>query len=294
MPRRPRLHLSGGFYHAILRGNGRQPIFFDSEDRYQWQTILQEGLNRYEHRLHAFCWMNNHVHMAIQVGVEPLGGFMRFLASRYARFLNQKNQRAGHLFERRYRAILVQEDEYLKELLRYIHLNPVRARMVTDAADYRWSSHKPYLRLNEIDWLTVDCLAAMFGASQQRARLSYIEFMSDQPSDATLTMLRRGIPGDGRILGDDEWTRSVLDRTGTATRHRDLDDFVDDACQRYGVTEALLASRSRSRRHSAIRTEIALAATEHGCATVTEIARRFGRAHSGLSRAMSRLRDNNQ
>ena len=294
MPRRPRLHLPGGFYHAILRGNGRQAIFFDNEDRDQWQEILQDGLTRYRHRLHAYCWMTNHVHMAIQVGAEPLAGFMRFLASRYARFVNRKNQRPGHFFERRYRAILIQKDEHLVELLRYIHLNPVRACMVTDPADYPWSSHNAYLRLTTIDWLTVDHLAAMFGVGQQNARHAYIEFMTDQPPDATLCLLRNGIPGDERILGDEEWIRSVLDSSGAPAKYRNLDDVVDDACQRHDVTEALLASRSRSRRNSTIRAEIALAATENGCATLTEVAQRFGRAHSGLSRAMNRLRDENE
>ena len=294
MPRRPRLHLPGGFYHTILRGNGRQEIFFDDEDRHEWQRLLQDGLTRHQHRLHAYCWMTNHVHMAIQVGAEPLAGFMRFLASRYARYFNHKNQRPGHLFERRYRAILVQNDEYLKELLRYIHLNPVRARVVTDPANYPWSSHNAYLRLTDVDWLTVDYLAAMFSVAQRGARLAYVKFMTDQPSDATLRLLRNGIPDDERIAGDDDWIQSVLERSGAATRYRNLDDVINDACQRHDVTETMLASRSRSRQYSSIRAEIALAATEHGCATVTEVARRFGRAHSGVSRAMNRLRDENR
>ena len=286
--------MPGGLYHTILRGNGRQPIFLDPEDREQWQDVLQDGLVRYGHRLHAYCWMTNHVHMAIQAGTEPLAGFMRFLASSYARYLNRKNQRQGHLFERRYRAILVQKDDYLKELLRYIHLNPVRASMVSDPADYRWSSHNNYLRLINTEWRTVDYLAAMFGAGAQTSPTHYLEFMTGEPSDATLRLLRDGIPGDGRVLGDDEWIRTVLDDAEEVTRDETLDEIVNDACRRHVVTEALLASRSRSRRHSAIRAEIAFAATESGCATLTEVAKRFGRAHSGLSRAMNRLRDENQ
>jgi len=284
----------GGFYHTILRGNGRQAIFFDNEDRDQWQDILQDGLVRYRHRLHAYCWMTNHVHMAIQAGSDPLAGFMRFLASRYARYLNRKNQRQGHLFERRYRAILVQKDLYLKELLRYIHLNPVRARIVADAAEYRWSSHNDYLRLIKTDWLTVDYLAAMFGTEVGSARTQYVSFMTDQPSDDTLRLLRDGVPDDERVLGDDNWVHKVLGDNEATTRRNNLDEIVNDACQRNGVSEALLASRSRSRRHSSIRAEIALAATENGCATLTEVAKRFERAHSGLSRAMNRLRDKNQ
>ena len=286
--------MPGGFYHTILRGNGRQPIFRDNEDRDQWQYVLQDGLVRYRHRLHAYCWMTNHVHMAIQVGTEPLAGFMRFLASSYARFLNRKHRRGGHLFERRYRAILVQKDEYLKELLRYIHLNPVRAHMVADPADYRWSSHNNYLGLISTEWLTVDYVAAMFGSGLQTARTHYLNFMTEVPSDATLRLLRDGIPNDERVLGDDEWIRTVLEDAEAVTRDTTLDEIVDDACRRHDVTETLLASRSRSRRHSTIRAEIALAATEKGCATLTEVAKRFGRAHSGLSRAMNRLRGLNQ
>lgn len=294
MPRRPRLHLPGGFYHVILRGNGRQAIFFDNEDRDRWEIILQEALGRYRHRLHAYCWMTNHVHMAIQASEVPLAGFMQLLASRYARFLNRKNQRTGHLFERRYRAILIQKDEYLKELLRYIHLNPVRARMVADPATYPWSSHSAYLRLTNTDWLTVDYLAAIFGAGVQSSRAAYAEFMAGQTPGVTLRLLRNGVSNDERILGDDEWIHSVLDRADAESRHKNLDDIIQEACERYGITEPMLASRSRCRRHSFIRAKIALAATEHGCATVTEVAHRFGRAHSGLSRAMNRLRDRNQ
>jgi putative transposase len=93
---------------------------------------VDDGLRRYGHRLHAYCWMTNHVHLAIQAGVDSLSRFMNFTASGYARATNRKLGRCGHLFERRYRAILVQEDSYLKELVRYIHCNPVRAGIVDE------------------------------------------------------------------------------------------------------------------------------------------------------------------
>ena len=109
MPRKPRIHLPGGFYHIILRGNARQDIYFDSADRIAWQALLEKGLDRYEHRVHAYCWMTNHVHMALQAGAEPLARFMTYLASNYARRINCRKRRSGHLFERRYRAILVQD-----------------------------------------------------------------------------------------------------------------------------------------------------------------------------------------
>ena len=294
MPRKPRIHVPGGFYHVILRGNGRQAIFFDSSDRQTWEDLLQASLHRYEHRLHAYCWMTNHIHMAVQAGTEPLARFMSHLASRYARYLNRKLRRPGHLFERRYRAILVQADSYLQELVRYIHLNPVRARMVDDLADYVWSSHHAYLGKTCPSWLTRDYLWQQFGSNEQQARTRYREFLNQLPSGATLAALRQGTATDDRLIGDDAWTQNVLNQALAAQATQPaptLDELIIEVCQRHQVSEAMLASRCRSRKHATIRAEIALQATEQNIATLSEIARRFGRAHSGLSRTLNRLRD---
>jgi REP element-mobilizing transposase RayT len=294
MPRKPRIHLPGGFYHVILRGNGRQAIFFDSTDRQTWEDLLRVSLHRHQHRLHAYCWMTNHIHMAVQAGTAPLAKFMSHLASGYARYLNRKMQRPGHLFERRYRAILVQADSYLQELLRYIHLNPLRAHMVEDLTDYEWSSHHAYLGKGCPNWLTVEYLLQQFGATERLAHHRYREFVNQTPPAHMLAALRKGAAADDRLIGDDQWTRAILNQPLPPSPAPTLDELIHAACQRHHVTEAMLASKSRSRQHSDIRAEIALAATDQNIATVTEIARRFGRAHSGLSRAMNRLRDNSK
>ena len=212
MPRKPRIHIPGGFYHVILRGNGRQAIFFDGTDRNKWEDLLQTSLHRYEHRLHAYCWMTNHVHMAVQASREPLSGFMGQLASRYARYLNRKIRRPGHLFERRYRAIMVQSDSYLKELVRYIHLNPLRACIVKDIENYTWSSHHAYLGKAHPNWLTVNYLLQQFGVTEKRATKHYREFIGQPPSASTLAALRKGTAADDRLIGDDSWTRAMLDQ----------------------------------------------------------------------------------
>lgn len=294
MARRPRLHLSGGFYHVILRGNGRQAIFFDCSDRLTWQSIVEQGLARYEHRLHAYCWMTNHVHMAIQAGIDPIASLMCFVASRYARYLNRKNSRSGHLFERRYKAILVQQNEYLLELIRYIHLNPVRAGMVADPIDYRWSSHSAYLHSKHVKWLSTEFIAAMLGSTRRSSCLAYAAFMRVPISKSVLQLLRSGDDSDDRVLGKKDWIETVVPNVGVSRANTNIDDLVDGYCRRHRVTEAALASASRSRKNSEIRARIAIAATEQRLATVTEIAKRFGRAHSGLSRAMNRLRDKEQ
>ncbi len=294
MPRKPRIHLPGGFYHVILRGNNRQEIFFRPTDREKWQGFLEKGLSRYEHRLHAYCWMTNHVHMAIQAGARPLADFIRYLASCYARHINFVNRRSGHLFERRYRCILVSSDQYLLELLRYIHLNPVRAMMVEKPDNYPWSSHRAYGGCSHPDWLTTDSILRMLAPTVARARRRYRNFMSEAPSEDTMIRLRSGLEQDDRLLGRDDWVGQVLARTEENVSRITLEDLIIETCRQFGVEPALLAHRSRSRGLARVRAEIALRASEQGIATVSEVARRFGRAHSGLIRAVNRLRDDRQ
>ncbi len=290
MARRPRLHIPGGFYHIILRGNGRQAIFFDADDRDRWEALLADGLHHYPHRVHAYCWMTNHVHLAVQAHAEPLSRFVAFVASRYARMTNRKNSRSGHLFERRYRAILVQADTHLLELVRYIHLNPVRAGIVPRPGEYRWSSHRAYLSANGPDWLTLDRVLSLLGPAVGKARLHYVRFM-DAPADESLwQQLRTGRDDDPRILGDDDFARTADAQSARPARYGSLDDLIEDACQRHGVSERDLASHSRVRHHAQVRAEIGIAAVDGRVASLAEVARRFNRNSSGLCRGMNRLR----
>lgn len=293
MARKPRLFVAGGFYHVVLRGNGRADIFFDAKDREKWQSLLQKGLARCKHRLHAYCWMTNHVHMLLQAGETPLSTFLGTLASTYAKSINARNDRVGHLFERRYRASLVQQDVYLLEVVRYIHLNPVRAGITDSPDDYAWSSHRVYSGHARPPWLTTDFVLSCFGSSYRTARKEYRQFIEadKQPLAAEdLEQLGSLSPSDDQLIGDDDWKTETLRRHTTKVVTRSLDDLVMELCDSFGVTEHQLRSKSRDRRYSIVRTEIALAAVDEGIATITEVARRFGRAHSGLSRSVNRLR----
>lgn len=291
MPRRPRLHVPGAFYHVILRGNGRQDIFFDESDRLGWQDLIAEGLHRTSHRVHAYCWMSNHVHLAIQTHTEPLAGFIGTLASQYARRTHRKIGRSGHLFERRYRAVLVQRDEHLMELLRYIHLNPVRAGMVRSPADYRWSSHEAYGGGMSPGWLTVDRLLSLFGPTAGPARAGYSVFMRASGDERLWQRLRAGREDDERLLGDEEFVRSINPGCPpVATSRPSLDELVRDTCRRHGVSEADLAGPSRSRSLAAVRAEICSAAIDARVATLAVLAQRFHRSPSGICRSVGQLR----
>ena len=145
MPRLPRLHVAGGFYHVTLRGNHREPLFGSDSDRRVLNSIVAESIERDRARVHIVCWMTNHLHLLMQVADAPLGKVMQRIAMRYSRYRHRRLKTTGHLFERRYQAKLVDMDSYAIALLRYIHLNPVVASIVPDPAEYPWSSYRAYL-----------------------------------------------------------------------------------------------------------------------------------------------------
>jgi len=142
MARKHRLYLPGALYHVMLRGNNGQRIFNDNEDRSCFMGFIAEGIGRYGHRIHAFCLMVNHVHLLIQMGETALSKVMQNISFRYTRWMNRRHHRIGHLFQGRFRVILCDADAYLLELVRYIHLNPVRAGLVEAPDGYSWSGHR--------------------------------------------------------------------------------------------------------------------------------------------------------
>jgi putative transposase len=176
MPRPPRLHVPGGCYHVILRGNHREELFGRAHDRVVLDGIVADVLCRFGCRLHAYCWMPNHLHALIQIADQPLGTMMQRIAMRYSRYRHKCLETTGHLFERRYRAKLIDVDEYFLTLLRYIHLNPVKARLVKDPADFPWSSHRAYLGTEQLSWLTTDFGLALFSKDIVQARVAYARF----------------------------------------------------------------------------------------------------------------------
>jgi putative transposase len=144
MARRPRLFAPGILYHVIVRGNYRQKTFLGARD---YQAYLQR-LVRYRERfgvtVYAYCLMSNHVHLLLETGSEPLSRFMQGLQQSYAQYFNRRHHKVGHLFQGRYKAIVCEKDEYLLALVRYIHLNPIRAKLVHRLDDYAYSGHREY------------------------------------------------------------------------------------------------------------------------------------------------------
>ena len=288
MARRPRIHHGGGVYHVMLRGNGGQAIFFTEADRYHFYLLLQEGIFRFGHRIHAYCLMNNHVHLAIQVGEKPLSKIMQNVAFRYTRWINRQQKRVGHLFQGRYKAILVERDSYLLELVRYIHLNPVRVGWVKDPKDYGWSSHLDYLGGKQNPWLTTEWILKQLGNTERVAVRRYEKFIWAGIGEGYRKEFHSG--EDGRILGEDRFIAKVLAKAGIEKDKRvPLDKIVKKVCQHYGLKEEALIARGGERRMSEARAVIGWLTMQRGNTTLTEVGKRFGRDVATLSTTMRRL-----
>ena len=162
MPRAPRVWFPGAWYHVIARGNNKGVIFFAPRDYRRYLWCLKEALRRYEARLHAYALMNNHVHLCLETGQRhSIGQFMQWLHTSYAGYINHRYRRVGHLFQGRYKSVLVDQDVYALALSRYIHLNPVRAHLVQDPADYPWSSYRAFLNPRSDRMVTTDWIFGM-------------------------------------------------------------------------------------------------------------------------------------
>ncbi|MEJ0087987.1 MAG: transposase [Pseudomonadota bacterium] len=293
MPRRLRLHLPGGFYHATLRGNHQQALFRAESDRRLLDAIVQKSLLKYGARLHAYCWMTNHLHFLVQVSDEPLGGVMREIASNYARAFQKMLPTTGHLFERRYHAMLVDTDSYLLELLRYIHLNPVKAGMARRVSDYPWSSHRAYAGSDSPSWLSADFILAMFAPDKAAAHAAYRKFIADSSPENEFDETRLEQSG---ILGDEEFVARVAASLSvparpnpTIPRARLLTDLLGEACRRFTATEQDLLSDARDAHLVKARGWFAREATTARVATLSEVARFLKRDRATLRYAMRQL-----
>lgn len=288
MPRPPRLHVPGGCYHVILRGNHREALFASAGDRDRLNELFAEVLKRFDARIHAFCWMTNHLHALIQVAEQPLGRIMHRVAGRYSRLRHRALRTTGHLFERRYKAKLIDVDAYFLTLLRYIHLNPVKARIVADPADYPWSSHRAYLGLEEIPWLTSDFGLSLFGRDLERARNAYARFISDIGLSDIDDPDKNTHPEDCRIIGTDQFIQKLPFAPYKSKNTLNLDQLAQQYCESQRLSIDLLRSTSRARRLTRLRAHFASLAIERRVATLSEVARYLNRDSSALGRLLAR------
>ncbi len=180
MARPLRIEYAGAVYHVTSRGNGRNNIFEDDQDRLVFLSALESVIKRYNWLCHAFCLMDNHYHLMIETPEANLSDGMRQLNGVYTQRYNRRHQKPGHLFQGRFKAILIQKENYLLELCRYVVLNPVRAGLVKKVEAWRWSSYQATAGTGKKpEYLTTDWILDMFNARRTAAQRRYSEFVRE-------------------------------------------------------------------------------------------------------------------
>jgi len=204
MTRPLRIEYPGAVYHITARGNARQDIFLDDEDREEFLELVALVVERFNWLCHAYCLMTNHYHLLVETGDPTLSRGMRHLNGVYTQRFNRHHGRAGHIFQGRYKAILVEKEAHLLELARYVVLNPVRAKMGRSFKDCKWSSYRATAGMESpAPFLTTDWILSQFGSTSTAARQAYRRFVSEGRGETVWENLRGQI-----CFGNDEFIES--------------------------------------------------------------------------------------
>lgn len=211
MARPIRIEFSGALYHVTSRGDRREPIYEDDLDRERFLEVLGQVAEDFNWVCHAWCLMSNHYHLVLETPDGNLSKGMRQLNGVYTQYSNRRHQRVGHLFQGRYKAILVDRDSYLLELARYVVLNPVRAGMVKDPGAWPWSSYRSMIGERPAPaWLATDGLLAAFGRGRRDAVRAYIAFVAEGGGGESIW---RNLKSQV-FLGDEDFVARNLKRIG--------------------------------------------------------------------------------
>lgn len=268
MARKPRIEYPGAFYHVLVRGNHRQVIFREEEDYRRYLKLLRSYKARYGFHLYAFVLMPNHVHLLVETVEIPLSKILQGVQQSHTQYANRKYRLVGHLFQGRYKAILCDKDRYLLALVRYLHLNPVRARLVRDPAEYRWSSHLVYAGKERDEVVRCDPVLRLFAERKSRARQMYQMFIREAIGEESQEEYYRTV--DQRILGEEAFVEEVRQKvdqeieTGKRPKRWSLEALGRAVHALTGVTVRFLRGPQQDRRVTRARRLFVLAGRAEG------------------------------
>lgn len=320
MPRQARLDIPGALHHLMLRGINKSSIFEDDQDRSQFLSRLEKNVTLADARVYAWVLMTNHVHILFKSGKQGISEVMRRQLTWYAQYYNYRHKRSGHLFENRYKSVLCDQDNYLLALIRYIHLNPIRAGIVKTIEEldrYPWCGHSAVLGKRECPWIDTDYVLTQFGDTRRKARNEYRRFvvegigMGRQPELTGGGLVRskggwsqvvsarrsgRKEEYDERILGSGDFVNAILkdveEKTLSQLKLRragkTLSKIIEQECDRSRISPRELKGGSRRRDVSSLRIKIAKRGLEELGLSLAEIARHVGVSTSGIARAVKR------
>ncbi len=319
MPRGPRLDYPGAFHHVMVRGIERREIFRSDGDRCDFLDRLAALVLETGSGLYAWALMPNHAHALLRTGQAPLSHLMQRLLGSYARSFNPRHHRCGHLFQNRFKNTLIEEEPYLLELVRYIHLNPVRSRLPVSAETldrYPWTGHAVLLGYRALPAQNTDFVLSQFGRTTKQARHAYRQFILEKATGEPIPDLdggglRRSAGGwelvarlgrgrerwayDERILGSSEFVREVLSKfqpdslpLPPANPPAVLAALASQLARTQAVSEREIASASLRRAVVDARALLSCAAVRLHGLTLTAVARYLGLSVTSIARAVVR------
>ena len=321
MPRQARLDVPGALHHIMVRGINKAAIFSNDEDKARFLERLGQNVTDGNCSVYAWVLMDNHVHILFKSGKHGISAVMRKLLTWYAQYYNRRHKRTGHLFENRYKSILCDEDNYLLALVRYIHLNPLRANMVKSIEEldrYPFCGHRTIIGKAKHPWTDSEYVLLQFGSTRRKGMFEYRKFMREgvglgkQPELTGGGLLRslggwsqvvakrrsgNKEEGDERILGSGDFVHAILKETEEREIRqlklkrsgRTIQKIIDEESKKAGISPQEVMTGVRRRAVSCLRAVIASRGrTELGLSSA-EMARHLGEAGSSISRLIEKV-----
>ena len=285
MARPLRLEFENAVYHITSRGNAGDAIFLDDADCRIFLKVLAEVVKRYNWLCYAYCLMINHYHLLIETPDANLSSGMRQLNGVYTQRFNRRHKHTGHIFQGRYKSILVDKEAYLLELIRYIVLNPVRAGVASSPEDWQWSSYRATAGFAPApSFLSSDWLLRQFGTTRRKAETSYRKFVSESTELSPLEHVRNGV-----ILGSERFLDSLAEVLDEKRKLKEI-----PRKQRFTDRPSLPHLFARAKKDKQARNEVVYEAHyKHGY-TLAEIANYLGLHYSTISKVLRNIRQNSR
>lgn len=279
MSRPLRIEYAGAVYHITSRGNARSNIYNNDSDRKSFIELLSQTCKRFNWHCYAWCLMGNHYHLVIETAKPNLSRGMRHLNGVYTQTFNRSHKRAGHLFQGRYKAILVEKESYLLEVIRYVLLNPVRANLTKTAGQYRWSSYRSMIdKVETPGWLDKDWILGHYGKRKTTAQKNFIQFIREGKKQSPLwESLRQQL-----YLGDEQFINQLQSKRNL---DKDLSEITKEQQQRIAKPISYYLKKSKHR------DKAIYAAYKEGAYSQKEIANYFKLHYSTVSKVIKKCEE---
>ena len=320
MPRQSRIDAPGALHHVIVRGIARRKVFFDDTDRGRFLDRLGSILHDRDTACFAWALIPNHFHLLLRTGTVPLSNVMRRLLTGYAVSFNKRHRRWGHLFQNRYKSILCQEDTYLLELTRYIHLNPLRSGLVKSLYEldrYEYAGHSTIMGRRDNDWQDTDFILRRFGRRPADARRHYRTFVAKGIKQGrrpeltggglirsvggwtALKALRKAkayTKGDERILGDSDFVQQTLDNADEQLERKyklraqgyDIDTIAKRVGQQMQMSATQVLASGKNRQTVRARSLLCYWAVRECGMTMVALSKKLGISPTAVSQSVER------